>query len=164
MTEKDTKKISFLLIGNLIIVLGYIFSNGFYFVQGLFLIAIAFLLLLLFHKIDFVKMTWDIDMLTLVKLNLVLFVSLSLIMYGGFYQNNSHYLVTLSKILLIVAAMFSFLYIFNFSKWLPFFSKFKFWFLFLVALFLRLFMTWSSPSPYIDVFSIQPNQKYFGTY
>ncbi len=91
------------------------------------------------------------------SLVLILFMALSMALYGGLYQNNSLGLVSLSKTLLMFSLLISLAYFVDTSKisHFKFFFKSKFWLLILIALFLRLIMIWSSPSPLIDVFGIQ---------
>ncbi|OGE08898.1 hypothetical protein A3A60_00915 [Candidatus Curtissbacteria bacterium RIFCSPLOWO2_01_FULL_42_26] len=157
MNENIIKKISLLLLIYVFIVFGYIFSLGFYYVPGLIFLLISLFILLLFYKLDFRKILVNLDLHTLVDFVLVLFVYLSLVLYGGLYQNKSHHFLDLSRVLLVMSLLISFTYFVNVSKIpkLKRFFRLRFWFFILTALFLRLLMIWSSPSPSIDVFGIQ---------
>jgi len=157
MQDTVAKKVLVLLFIYLLIIFGYIFSLGFYYVPGLIFLLFSLVGLLLFHKLGVRKIVRDIDFKSMTNFVLVLFISLSMGLYGGLYQNNSIGLVSLSKTLLMFSLLISFTYFVDTSKisHFKFFFKSKFWLLILIALFLRLMMIWSSPSPLIDVFGIQ---------
>jgi len=155
MYDRFTNKVLVLLLIYLLIIFGYIFSRGFYFLPGLFLILLAAILLVLFHRNQNVGIGEESRLIASMNWMLILFVVLSMGMYGGLYQNDLHGFVSLSRTLLMIAIVISFLYVFDFSKWLFSLNKLKFWLLLVIAVALRILMIWSSPAPYIDVFYIQ---------
>lgn len=155
MTNAIERKISFLLLIYLFIVLGYIFSSGFYFLPGLIVLLISFSLLLCFSNDKFTRFVTSISFAPLSFFTLALFVILSNIMYGGIYQRDLYGLILASRALLAIAMPLSLLYIFDFSKFIPIIFKYKFWLLIFIALCVRVLMVLSSPAPYIDVYVIQ---------
>ncbi len=138
-----------------LIVLGNSYNLGFYFLPGLIFILIAFCLLFSFYVGNISLIFGSFTQAGSLGFLLVLFIALSMGMYGGMYQENIYNLQQISRYLLMLALGLSLFYVLDFSKTLLWLNRYKFIVLVLVALLLRIFIVISSPKPFIDVFDIQ---------
>lgn len=137
-----------LLLSYLILVFAYSHTHGFFSLGSIFLV-ISSLLILLFTN---VAEKTDIKQLyTKLKLVLVISVALSILYYGGLYQENKNF-VLLNHLILLTCLPISFLYFYKSSKYFSVIFKYKFIYLFFIAILLRIFMIISSPNPIIDVY------------
>lgn len=148
-------KSGLILFSYMLLVFGNSFNLGFYFVPGLAFILIAFFLLLFFYNGKVFESFGNFAKSGNFSLVLILFVTLSMSMYGGMYQQNIYNLQQISRYLLMFAIGLSYFYLLDFSKVLPFLNKYKFYILIFIAFLIRIFILFSSPRPLIDVFDIQ---------
>lgn len=133
-----------------LLIFSYIFTRGFYSFGNLLGLLITFI----FFSVYFFKPTLfripDIKSTVLLPLTLIVSCLLSLILYGGLYQqagflfNTSMYLLTLSFFL-------SLTYLINTTKFNSL-HKHRFKLLITSAILIQIFMILSSPNPKIDVF------------
>lgn len=131
----------------LLILTGFIFSKGFFSFGG---VVLMFLATVLFPLVLWGKYRLKNEIITLPAL-LILLTVFSLIVYGGLYQQNL-VLIIVSYLLLVLNILLTIRLIYR-QENKGESERFKiFLFLLSVAVLLRLFMIWSSPSPYIDVF------------
>lgn len=130
-----------------LILTGFIFSRGFYTFSGVILI---FIVCLISPFILAGKLKLSEKIFTFKSMLLILPI-LSILIYGGLYQKNA-LLVALSYFLLS-ANLFLSMRLISQSPSNSNRDKFKtFIFIFIIMILLRLFMIWSSPQPYIDVY------------
>lgn len=128
----------------LLVLTAYIFTHGFYSPGGIVLIFLSFGVYF-FHISNRIRLKTDaIDSKSL----FILLCLLSVLLYGGLYQNNP-VLVYLSYLLLGLNLLFAVKLSADQSTAG---SKKIFIYMVLIAVLLRLFMVWSSPTPYIDVY------------
>lgn len=128
-----------------LILSAFIFSRGFFSLPG----AVILFFSCIFFPIFLLKRnTLDVDKIISPPVLLILLSILSLILYGGLYQINT-VLVALSFLLLVSNFILAVLYVVSKLKK----AKTKIFFcMFFIAIIIRLFMIWSSPNPYIDVY------------
>jgi len=133
----------------LIILTGYIFSRGFFATGSVSVLLCATLLYILYFLRNgaFRKEFISREQL------LVVLCLFSIVVYGGLYQGNS-WLVYLSYFLLMLNFILGLLLIGK-STFIP--AKRIVIFMLVIALSVRLFMIWSSPDPYIDVYDYLKN-------
>lgn len=130
----------------LLILFGYIFSRGFFSFSSITLLIIAYIFFSISTFLP--KVTHKIKSQDPAHI-VVLLVILSTSLYGGLYQH-SLVLISLSFILLGLAIVLSF----QLLKTEQLSSVKRIWFyMFSIAIALRLLMIWSSPNPIIDVFA-----------
>lgn len=128
----------------LLVLCGFIFSLGFFSVSGVFILLLSIIFLLIgsvkknIFKTDFFSP----------KILLLLLSLLSLAVYGGLYQKNV-ILILLSFALLTLNVFLSLLFVKNDNAKV---HKSIFLAMLAIAMLVRLFMIWSSPSPHIDVY------------
>lgn len=164
----------FLLLIYFLITFGYTFSLGFYYLPGFILLLIAFLLLSAFYFFpklfeNFKLQNYSFE--SLLTFAAILSIALSLVLYGGLYQEKGA-LFNLSLLLLAFSLLLSLSYLFQPSNSptpespissstlqypLTLLSKYRFLIFLTIAFLLRLFMLISSPNPQIDVFDILKN-------
>lgn len=132
----------------LLILCGYIFSRGFYSFQSICILFSAYItyLVLLFRPTP--KKIRDLPFEYVLSFCIIL----SLMLYGGLYQNVYTNLIGISYTILGFAIFLSVLLIIRIKN---ISQNFLFVCLFCIAITLRLFMIWSSPNPIIDVFAFQ---------
>lgn len=154
----DQKKIfsmsKYLIFVYMLIVFGYIYSLGFYFIPGLLIIIISLAFLLIFQT-KIIRKFESNDRLDFLPFVLIVFVSLSFAFYGGIYQKENFDLIFASKILLAIAIFISLLYTVNLSYFLETIYKVRFFSLLAIAFFIKVSVLITSPTPYVDVFTIQ---------
>lgn len=131
----------------LIILSGFIFSRGFFTYNGIFLM---FLAIALFSFLTIKPKASQIKLISPQLLLLILGL-LSLVMYGGLYQSN-YILIFSSFLLLGLNAALLLIHVLR-----PNDDRNALWFMLVIAILLRLFMIWSSPSPRIDVYDYLKN-------
>jgi len=163
LAENKTKKLTYLIVAHLLILLGYSFNKGLFFHQAqLWLLLLGWLVLFLpFFKKDFISFNFDLKPANLLlAANLVSFI-LFYFFDGGIYLSSAQ--ATSNIILLKFTALILFLFYFVnfnfkgknfFSVVITHFSKRKFIYLVLLALILRLTTIFYSPTPKIDVFLV----------
>lgn len=127
----------------LLFIFSYIFNHGFYTLAGSFLLLI--LIPLFFGLISsrlFIKFQKSYFIFSSPRTILIISIFLSLLLYGGYYQNIDFYFIA-SQFLLIVCLIIPIIFP-NFTKlWSILFFTFAL---------LGIFMIQSSPNPQIDVF------------
>lgn len=133
----------------LIILAGYIFSRGFFALGSVSVLLCATLLYILYFLRNEVSKKEFISREQL----LVVLCLFSILVYGGLYQGNS-WLVYLSYFLLMLNFILGILLVY---KPAIISAKRIFVFMLTIALSVRLFMIWSSPDPYIDVYDYLKN-------
>lgn len=139
-----------MLIIYLLILGGFIFSKGFFTFQSISVLIIAYTLFF----ISILKKQFLISFLSFSPTQiLLLLIFLSAALYGGLFQHQS-LIVWLSFILCGISIIFSILLL---QKKHSHYLKFIYIGLFGCAILLRIFMVWSSPLPYIDVFDCLKN-------
>ncbi len=133
----------------LIILTGFIFSRGFFTLGSVYVLLCATLLYILY----FLKNETPKEKFFTREQLLVVLCLFSILTYGGLYQGNS-WLVYLSYFLLMLNFILGLLLIYKSVLISP---KRIFVFMLTIALSVRLFMIWSSPDPYIDVYDYLKN-------
>lgn len=138
----------------LLILAGYIFSRGFFSLGSITLLVVSYFFFLM--AVVRGRLSQEIGVLNIRQ---VVFLStiLTAVLYGGLYQNTAAVLVLLSYFLLGGAVVLSW----SFTRQEKTASWQKVGYgLLAIALFLRLFMIWTSPKPTIDVFEFLRNGVY----
>jgi len=133
----------------LLILSGFIFTRGFFSLNGIFILAAACILFVITLR------RRKLSQQTIISPDILLLILgiLSLVMYGGLYQRN-FILVILSLMLLVLNLFLVLLFI---TTNLAQTKRNIFLSMLVIALLLRLFMIWSAPSPYIDVYDYLKN-------
>lgn len=129
----------------LLILFGFVFSRGFFSLPSVLILLVAnlFFAKAFFHNLNNSKQFSFFSIRSL----LIILALLSIVLYGGLYQENSFF-IPLSFVLLAfnLPLLINLAASKSFSK-----SQQIYFFVFLLAFVLRVFMVWSSPTPLIDV-------------
>lgn len=144
----SSKKISFLTLVYLVLILTFPFRIGMYTTQCLLILVVTFAVLLYFFlKPQIAELVAIKDPQPILILTLISSITLSLIYYGGAYQKPGA-IYQLSILLLAICFLLSITYFFKGEV------KYRFVALFGLTILLRFLMIVSSPNPQIDVFVI----------
>lgn len=133
-------------VSYVLLIAGYSYNRGFFTLPGILLLCISFLLLT--YILVFQKKILQLDNWINPEIVLVISAVLSLLLYGGLYQQNM-YLVVGSYFIL---AFNLFMIVFSLGKNKGIIGKNVFLIIFVLSIAVRFFMILSSPNPQIDVF------------
>lgn len=149
-----------LVIYNLLI-LGYVFSRGFRSLDELIILVIAFTISLILLFSDKLLLPLGNNTVLLLPLFLTMEISiiLSMILYGGLYQEYP-YLQNISKLLLISVLLASIAFILNKKSIHKLFTKLNYFYILIAGIVLQFLMIISSPNPHIDAFYILKESIY----
>lgn len=143
---------STLIIIYLFLLFGYIFTRGFYSFGSFATILFGFLLFAIYYlKPQNLKVLDIIPIKSILPITLIISLILSIIFYGGLYQNKN-FLFIISQYLLAISILISTTYLMDFGKLSTTIAKWRFNILLIIAILLEIFMIISSPHPKIDVF------------
>lgn len=143
--------LNILYLSYILVLFGSVFTHGFYSFGGAILLLGSFFLLNFQTKTDPHLATDDNRSNNLSKVVLIISTSLSILFYGGLYQQNIYSIFNISQFLLAVAFLLSLLYLFDIKKQII--VKHKFPLLILIFIVIHFLMIISSPDPKIDIFS-----------